>query len=235
MITKKVVKAVKETKKKVTAKKAVVAKPKKAAKVVTKKEVKPKRNIEKVIHSIDKSVITPIATSVIKVEKHVEKPIETVSLMQEKKPEVVRHHVIHKPQPFKKNPPKKNTFHTSGGRKTSSARVWVSVGTGKYLINGRSIGDYACNRRFLLNMAMEPFVLTDTVGKFDVKANVASGGIVSQIGAVRQAVSKAISLANPELRTVLRRSGLLTRDPRVKERKKYGQKKARKRFQFSKR
>jgi small subunit ribosomal protein S9 len=77
--------------------------------------------------------------------------------------------------------------------------------------------------------------MTNTLGKYDVHADAIGGGICSQIGAVRQAVSQAITHANPELRPILRKSGLLTRDPREKERKKYGQKRARKRFQYSKR
>ena len=87
----------------------------------------------------------------------------------------------------------------------------------------------------MCKMALEPFTLTNTLNKYDVCVTVTGGGISSQMGAVRHGVSQALVSAQPELRQVLRRSGLLTRDPRVKERKKYGQKKARKRFQYSKR
>ncbi len=135
----------------------------------------------------------------------------------------------------KKKPPKTVQYHGTGGRKTSGARVWISEGSGKYLINGKPLENYACGRKLLLKTAMEPFVATNTLGKFDVYAYAQGGGICSQIGAVRQGVSNAIIQANPEFRPVLGKLGLLTRDPRMKERKKYGQKRARKKFQYSKR
>jgi small subunit ribosomal protein S9 len=226
MATKKDPKETKETKKKAPAAKKAAAKPKKET---VKKEAKPKKKAEKPVEAKKAEAPRILLPVIEKAEK-----IEKVELVVEKKPEVKHHHVEVK-QSFKKNPPKVKYSHATGGRKTSDARVWVSAGSGKYLINGRQMEQYACGRRVLTAMAMEPFMLTNTTGKFDVKSYVTGGGIVSQIGAVRQAVSKAISLANPELRTVLRRAGLLTRDPRVKERKKYGQKRARKRFQFSKR
>ena len=148
-------------------------------------------------------------------------------------------HVVHveerKAAPEKKKSPKKTQYHGTGGRKTSGARVWISEGSGKYLINGRSLENYTCGRQLLLKMAMEPLVTTNTVSKFDIYADVHGGGVCSQIGAVRQGVSVALTQANPEHRPILRKTGLLTRDPRMKERKKYGQKRARKRFQFSKR
>ena len=146
------------------------------------------------------------------------------------------HHIEErKAAPEKKKPPKVVRYHGTGGRKTSGARVWISEGSGKYLINGRPIENYTCGRKLLLKMAMEPFVATNTLGKYDVYADAHGGGVCSQIGAVRQGVSVALTKANPEHRPVLRKTGLLTRDPREKERKKYGQKSARKRFQYSKR
>lgn len=141
----------------------------------------------------------------------------------------------HKAAAEKKKPAKIVQYHGTGGRKTSGARVWLSEGSGKYLINGKPLENYACGRKLLLKTAMEPFVATNTLGKYDVHAYAQGGGICSQIGAVRQGVSNAIIQANPQFRPVLRKSGLLTRDPRMKERKKYGQKRARKRFQYSKR
>jgi small subunit ribosomal protein S9 len=227
MATKKDHKETKEVKKKAPAAKKAAAKPKKEA---VKKEAKPKKKIEKHVESKESAAPRIILPVIEKAEK-----VEKVELVAEKKPEIKQHHHVEVKQTFKKSPAKVKYDHATGGRKTSDARVWLSSGSGKYLINGKPMKDYACGRRMLTAMAMEPFVLTSTVGKFDVKAYAIGGGIVSQIGAVRQAVSKAISLANPDLRTVLRRAGLLTRDPRVKERKKYGQKRARKRFQFSKR
>jgi len=148
-------------------------------------------------------------------------------------------HVVHveerKAAPEKKKPPKKTQYHGTGGRKTSGARVWISEGSGKYLINGRTLENYTCGRQLLLKKAIEPLVATNTLGKYDIYADAYGGGVCSQIGAVRQGVSVALTHANPEHRPVLRKTGLLTRDPRVKERKKYGQKRARKRFQYSKR
>jgi len=146
------------------------------------------------------------------------------------------HHIEErKASPEKKKPAKITQYHGTGGRKTSGARVWISEGSGKYLINGRTLENYTCGRKLLLKMAMEPFVATNTLGKYDVYADAHGGGVCSQVGAVRQGVSVALTQANPEHRPVLRKTGLLTRDPREKERKKYGQKRARKRFQYSKR
>ncbi len=158
-----------------------------------------------------------------------------------KQPRIEKAHVERAPieaqkvAPEKKKPPKIVQYHGTGGRKTSGARVWISQGTGRYIINGKPLENYTCKRNLLLKMAMEPFVVTNTLGKYDVQANANGGGICSQIGAVRQAVSVAIMRANPEFRAVLKKAGLLTRDSRMKERKKFGQKRARKRFQYSKR
>jgi small subunit ribosomal protein S9 len=200
----------KEIKKKVTpAAKKAAPKVKKEAK----KELKPKK--------------APKAEAALKIEAPkaaiAEKPVHVVHVEERKA------------APEKKKPPKKSQYHGTGGRKTSGARVWMSEGSGKYLINGRSLENYTCGRQLLLKKAMEPMVATNTVGKYDIYAYAHGGGVCSQIGAVRQAVSVAITHANPEHRPVLRKTGLLTRDPREKERKKYGQKRARKRFQYSKR
>jgi small subunit ribosomal protein S9 len=141
----------------------------------------------------------------------------------------------HKAAPIKKKPARVVQYHGTGGRKTSGARVWISQGTGKYNINGKPLDIYICKRHLLSKMAMEPFVATNTIGKFDVYANAIGGGICSQVGAVRQGLSEALIQFNPEFRSTLKKLGLLTRDPRMKERKKFGQKRARKRFQYSKR
>jgi small subunit ribosomal protein S9 len=155
-------------------------------------------------------------------------------------PKIVHHEKPHAAEehrhaPLKKKPAKTVQYHGTGGRKTSVARVWMSKGSGNYNINGKLLKDYTCGRKLLLKVAMDPFVATNTVGKYDTYANANGGGICSQIGAVREAVSEAMMLDNPGFRAVLKKAGFLTRDPRMKERKKYGQKRARKRFQFSKR
>ena len=127
-----------------------------------------------------------------------------------------------------------NEFLGTGRRKTSVARVRISTGSGKIQVNGRAFEVY-----FPLEsqrMAVQqPFVTTATSGKYDVFINVAGGGPVGQAGAVRHGIARALIEADAALRPLLKADGLLTRDPRMKERKKYGQPGARKRFQFSKR
>jgi small subunit ribosomal protein S9 len=121
-----------------------------------------------------------------------------------------------------------------GRRKTSVARVYLTPGTGKWDINGRTLGDYF-PRPSLVQHIQQSFTATDTLGAFDVKAHVNGGGQAGQAGALRHAIARALVEADPNLRGELKRNGFLTRDARVKERKKAGLKKARKRPQFSKR
>jgi len=124
--------------------------------------------------------------------------------------------------------------NTSGRRKNAVARVYLSEGKGEMVINNRPASDYFCTiiQQYKLS---QPFALTETIGKYDVKANVDGGGITGQVEAVRLAITKALIELNPDWKAVLKADGLTTRDPRMVERKKFGQKKARKRFQFSKR
>lgn len=125
-------------------------------------------------------------------------------------------------------------YHAVGRRKRSIARVYLKPGKGEYSINGRPLMDYF--KRPILKLIIEqPFEQTDTMKKFDVKANIIGGGLSGQAGALRLGISRALLEFNDELKPILRKSGFLTRDPREVERKKYGQPKARKRFQFSKR
>ncbi len=127
-----------------------------------------------------------------------------------------------------------DTINTSGRRKTAVARIYLTEGTGKVTINKRDVEQYFPEGvlRYKIN---QPFALTETTGKYDVKVNVAGGGITGQAEAVRLAISKALIDINEEWKPVLKAEGLTTRDPRMVERKKFGQKKARKKFQFSKR
>lgn len=125
-------------------------------------------------------------------------------------------------------------WHAIGRRKTAVARVYLTPGSGKWDVNGRTLGDYF-PRRSLVQHIQEPFVVTDTLGAFDVRARVRGGGLTGQAGALRLAVARALVLADSTHRRKLREQGLLTRDPRAVERKKPGQPGARKRFQFSKR
>jgi small subunit ribosomal protein S9 len=128
----------------------------------------------------------------------------------------------------------KQIFYGTGRRKESVARVFLKFGTGKISINGRTVDEYFRNVNWR-NRAVEPLKFTETVNAVDVVATVNGGGVGGQSGAVRMGLSRALSIFNPELRPGLRKNGFLTRDSRMKERKKYGQKGARKRFQFSKR
>lgn len=128
----------------------------------------------------------------------------------------------------------KETMAT-GRRKCSIAVVKLVKGKGRIFINGKTLPNYIGNRPAIELMMFRPLVLTDNQEKFDVKVKAVGGGIVAQAGAIRHGISRALVKINEEYKNVLRSEGLLTRDPRVKERKKYGRKKARKRFQFSKR
>jgi small subunit ribosomal protein S9 len=125
-------------------------------------------------------------------------------------------------------------WHAVGRRKTSVARVYLTPGTGKWDVNGRTLGDYF-PRASLVSHIQQPFTATDTLGAFDVKARVDGGGMTGQAGALRMAIARTLTLADELHRTKLRAGGLLTRDPRAVERKKPGRPGARKRFQFSKR
>lgn len=125
-------------------------------------------------------------------------------------------------------------YYGTGRRKTATARVYVRPGTGKIVINKRDIEDYFPNRTLRM-LIKQPLLTTETAEKFDVLVNVAGGGISGQAGAIRHGLSRALVEFNPELRSKLKAAGFLTRDAREVERKKYGLRKARRRFQFSKR
>ena len=129
---------------------------------------------------------------------------------------------------------KENSYYATGRRKSSVARTWIKPGTGKVVINGKPVEDYfkiSITRRIML----QPLVLTNLSEDFDVMATVKGGGYSGQAGAIRHGITRALILANPELRTQLKRAGFVRRDPRTRERKKYGQRGARARYQFSKR
>jgi len=125
-------------------------------------------------------------------------------------------------------------YRATGKRKTSVARVILSPGVGRTVVNGREIDEYF-GRKVLQTVALMPFETTHTAGKFDVKVNVYGGGIAGQAGAVRHGIARALCEADETLRTPLKRAGFLTRDDRKVERKKAGFHKARKKPQFSKR
>ncbi len=124
--------------------------------------------------------------------------------------------------------------YATGKRKDAVARVWIKPGSGKVTINGRDVEVYFA-RPVLRMILQQPFGVANRVGQYDVVVNVDGGGLSGQAGAVRHGVSKALTYYEPELRGPLKKAGFLTRDSRVVERKKYGHKKARRSFQFSKR
>ena len=125
-------------------------------------------------------------------------------------------------------------FYGTGRRKHSVARVRVYAGTGKVTINGRDIDEYF-GLDTLKFIVRQPLALTDTLGKFDVVCTVAGGGVSGQAGAIRHGLSRALLQSGDEVRPILKKAGFLTRDPRMKERKKYGLRGARRAPQFSKR
>ena len=125
-------------------------------------------------------------------------------------------------------------IHKIGRRKTSVARIYLSKGKEKIIINGKDYKDYFPTTSLQYKI-IQPFKLTNNLGKFNLSVNVYGGGITGQVEAIRLAISRALCEISDENRPVLKKEGLLTRDPRMVERKKFGQKKARKKFQFSKR
>ena len=127
-----------------------------------------------------------------------------------------------------------NTYYATGRRKTAIARTWLKPGNGEIVINNRPVEEYFPIETIRVDM-VQPFKVTNTFGFYDVKATVVGGGIAGQADAVRHGITRALVSINPDFRVALKRAGFIKRDPRVKERKKYGQKGARARFQFSKR
>jgi len=129
---------------------------------------------------------------------------------------------------------KENVFYATGKRKTAVARTWLKPGNGEIVINNKPMAEYFRleNAR---RVALQALELTNTTGNYDIKVNVKGGGTVGQAEAVRHGITRTLFLMNPEFRQVLKKAGFVKRDPREKERKKYGQRGARARFQFSKR
>ena len=128
----------------------------------------------------------------------------------------------------------KGFYYSTGRRKNSIARVWLAPGSGKIVVNKQEVMEYF-KRPTLDMLIQQPFSVTETQGQFDIRATVKGGGLSGQAGAMVLGIARCLIQANEELRKNLRVAGFLTRDPREKERKKYGQPGARKRFQFSKR
>ena len=127
-----------------------------------------------------------------------------------------------------------NRFYATGRRKEAAARVWVKPGSGAVTVNGKGIEVYF-KREVLRMILAQPFEAAEVKGQYDVNATVAGGGLAGQAGAIRHGLARALCQANSTLRPALKKAGLLTRDARAVDRKKYGRPGARKRFQFSKR
>jgi len=127
-----------------------------------------------------------------------------------------------------------DTVHKIGRRKTAVARVYLSEGEGAIIVNGKDYKSYFTTGT-LQYKVQQPLMLTENLTSYDIKVNVYGGGVTGQAEAIRLAITRALVFINPEHRAILKPEGLLTRDPRMVERKKFGQKKARKKFQFSKR
>jgi small subunit ribosomal protein S9 len=125
-------------------------------------------------------------------------------------------------------------YYGTGRRKSATARVYLRAGGGDFTINRKKFDTYFPNETLRM-IIRQPLQLTETVSKFDILINVRGGGPAGQAGAIRHGITRALMEYNADLRPALKKAGLVTRDPRIKERKKYGQKGARKRFQFSKR
>ncbi len=129
---------------------------------------------------------------------------------------------------------KEKIYYATGKRKTAIARTWLKPGSGQIMVNNRPVEEYFPTETMRAKLT-EPFKITNTMDAFNVKINVKGGGISGQVAAVRHGITKALIFADPDLRMPLKKAGFVKRDPRVRERKKYGQKGARARFQFSKR
>jgi small subunit ribosomal protein S9 len=128
----------------------------------------------------------------------------------------------------------KNAFYSTGRRKHAVARVWMMPGSGKILINHRDVNDYF-GRATSKMILRQPLELTETVNRYDIFVNVAGGGLSGQADAIQHGITRSLMKINAAFRPALKKAGFVTRDPRIKERKKYGQRGARARFQFSKR
>jgi len=126
------------------------------------------------------------------------------------------------------------SFYATGKRKTSIARVWLKPGVGIIVVNNKTLDDYF-GRETSKMVVKQPLELTETIGKFDIKVTVRGGGDSGQAGAIKHGITKALLEADVEMRGTLKKAGFVTRDSRIKERKKYGKKAARASFQFSKR
>lgn len=173
-------------------------------------------------------VVEPSASGTGSEQKHSGSILRSVGADQPQEPEALEE------TPKKSRLDAQGRAYATGKRKDAIARVWIRPGSGKIVVNGKSIEEYF-TRPVLTMILRHPLVLTKREKQYDVSCKVHGGGLSGQAGAVRHGISRALTYYEPELRGTLKKAGALTRDPRVVERKKYGRRKARRSFQFSKR
>ncbi|NQT29049.1 MAG: 30S ribosomal protein S9 [Candidatus Saganbacteria bacterium] len=172
----------------------------------------------------------------VKVEKVVIKEeVVSVKVLQKEVPVSQAKIVDFIPKEKKASPPKGIKYYGTGRRKEAVAKVWLSPGKGDFAINGKSLLQYFCGRKLLEFQALRPLVVTNTQGSYDVFVEAFGGGVPGQAVAVSLGIARALLVVSPDFRVKLKREGLLRRDPRMKERKKYGLKRARRAFQYTKR
>lgn len=193
-------------------------------KIVKKKPAEkaaPKKIVKKKVAAAPEPVAVEAPKPEVKHEVPVHAPVHHAPVHHAPKPKVKKHVAAR--------------FYGTGRRKTAIARAWLSAGSGKVILNDKPANVYFCNRPKLMKEFNVPFVMTDSQGKFDVTAYFNGGGVAAQADALRMAIARALVVSDPNLRKVLRVNDLLKRDPREKERKKYGLKRARRAFQYTKR
>jgi len=189
---------------------------------------KPAPRKKKEVKEVVKEAVKEVKAA--KAEATVEKPAVVAHAAPPPPPAPVHHAA--KPKKAKSTAPK---YYGTGRRKEAIAKVWITPGTGKITVNDRPYGEYFCGRKLLENYINRPLVATQNTGKFDVMAEVFGGGVPGQATAVSLGIARALVELNHDLKTTLKRQGLMTRDPRMRERKKYGRKRARRAFQYTKR
>jgi small subunit ribosomal protein S9 len=174
------------------------------------------------------------APKLAEVKKVVSKPEAKPAVSHVHAAEAKKAFVAPKPR-LKPALPSGQKYYGTGRRKEATAKVWLMSGSGKMVFNGKTLKEYFCGRKLLEYIINRPFVATQTLGKFDIYVELLGGGVPSQADAIRMGIARALVVLNPALKPILKHEGLMTRDPRMKERKKYGLKRARRAFQYTKR
>ena len=192
--------------------------------MIEKKKASPKKVTKTAV--VKKKVKKPETVKPAEAQPLAEETVVAASPVQPR----VHHHKVKK-----EKLPLGPKYYGTGRRKEAVAKVWLKPGSGKISFNGRDYSEYLNGRQLLEFQVKRPLVVTNTLNAYDVFAEVFGGGVPGQAGAVSLGIARALLVINPDFRIKLKRVGLLRRDPRMKERKKYGQKRARKRFQYSKR